>query len=64
MVSRHPNTKEIYHKDTFSRAMKFPMACYPDKFNFIPTTFELTSRVEATQFEAYKKNNPDVLIEA
>ena len=59
MVSRHPYTKEIYHKDTFSRAMKFPMSCYPDKFDFIPTTFELTNRIEAAQFEAYKKKNPD-----
>ena len=30
IISRHPFTKEIYHKDTFSRAMRFPMECFPD----------------------------------
>ena len=55
MISRHPYTKEIYHKDTFSRAMKIPMQCYPDKFDFIPPTFELTNRKDTACFEAYKK---------
>ena len=59
MVSRYPYTKGIYHKDTFNRAMKFPIQCYPEEFDFIPPTFELSDNKECQRFNEYKANNPN-----
>ena len=60
IISRHPYTKEIYHKDCFSKAMKLPMESFPEEFDFVPPTFEpgAGNRKEDERFESYQKRHP------
>ena len=54
IISRHPYTKEIYHKDMFSKAMKLPLESFQEEYDFIPPTFEPgDNRKENERFEAY-----------
>ena len=59
IISRYPFTKGIYHKDTFKRAMQFPMQIFPAEFDFIPPTFESTNPKDWQRFNEYKKLHPN-----
>jgi hypothetical protein len=53
MANRYPNVKILAHKDQFSMMMKVAYQIAGDDFDFVPPTFRLPNKSEASRLDVY-----------
>ena len=58
MINRYPDCQVLAHKEVFALMMKTAQMHQPNKFDFIPPSFELPSKIESARLDYYMQNNP------
>jgi hypothetical protein len=53
MANRYPNVRSLAHKDQFSLMMKVANRIGGDDFDFVPPTFTLPNKSEASRLDEY-----------
>lgn len=53
IMNRFPNSKELAHKDVFSKMMSFAQAVSVEDYDFVPPTFSLPGKYDAARLDEY-----------